>query len=147
MNNIIITEREMTSSEYQRMKIGFDENATANGVKVQSADRFTLVATTGSTFTGCTSGLAYINGDRYSGWFYLTDLFVEKEYRFQNLGSRLLKSMEEKIIKVGVNRIYTWTAGYEAPKFYQKLGYKIFAEMEHWYSEGYSRIGLRKNLY
>ena len=46
------------------------------------------------------------------------------------LGSKLLKILEEQVLEIGVNCIWTWTAGYEAPKFYQKQGYEIFAEME-----------------
>lgn len=92
------------------------------------------------------SGLAYKNGDEYSGWFYLTDLFVEKAYRGRGVGAELLCSLEEVIAKSGVTNIWVWTAGYEAPGFYQKMGYEIFAEMEDWYSDGSPRVGLRKKI-
>lgn len=143
---IRLVNRKMTPKEYERMKIGFDENSIENGVTIQSSDRFGFVALDGESFIGCSSGLAYKNGKDFSGWFYLTDLFVEKAYRLQGLGGRLLSELENHVASIGVRVIWTWTAGYEAPKFNQAQGYKQFAEMENWYSDGSSRIGFRKNL-
>ena len=146
MKEIILTERELTSEEFQRMKRGFDEHAIEQGVKVQKADRFTFVSEREGKFIGTASGLAYKNGDEYSGWFYLTDLFLEKEYRRQGLGAQLLSRMEAKLKEHHIQNIWTWTAGYEAPGFYKRQGYHVFAEMEDWYSDGNSRVGLRKKL-
>ena len=144
--NIDYQFRSLKDHEFRRMKRGFDEHTTDNGVKVQSADRFTIVATENDDFIGCASGLAYKNMDEYSGWFYLTDLFVEKFTRLKGIGAVLLSRLEEIIRHKGVKNIWTWTAGYEAPGFYKKQGYKVFADLENWYSDGSSRIALRKNL-
>ena len=146
MHLIEILNREMTPSELQRMRDGFDKHTIDNGVEVQSADRYSFTAVLGNQFIGCSSGLAYKNDQQYSGWFYLTDLFVEKPYRHQALGSKLLLNLEAQVKTIGVSNIWVWTAGYEAPPFYQKLGYEIFAEMENWYSDGSSRVGLKKRL-
>jgi predicted N-acetyltransferase YhbS len=143
---ICIFEREMTTEEFERMKAGFDEFTHENGVKKQSSDRYSFVALRDEIFVGCVSGLAYKSGDNFSGWFYLTDLFVEEAYRSQGLGAQLLKKLEKRIRKIGVRNIWTWTAGYEAPGFYQKQGYELFAEFENWYSDGSSRVGFRKKL-
>jgi GNAT superfamily N-acetyltransferase len=136
----------MTPVELARMNAGFDENTLEHGVEIQSSERFGFVAIDGTKFVGCSSGLAYKNGAEYSGWFYLTDLFVEQEYRLQGIGAKLLGALEAKLLKHGINKIWTWTAGYEGPQFYKSQGYKVFAEMEGWYSSGDSRIGLRKAL-
>jgi GNAT superfamily N-acetyltransferase len=146
MSEISIVEREMTPAELERMNAGFDENTTDNGVAIQSSERMGFVALDGDDFIGCVSGLAYKNGDVYSGWFYLTDLFVEKAYREQGLGVKLLKALENKILAYGIDKIWTWTAGYEGPGFYNKQGYTVFAEMENWYSTSHSRVGVRKEL-
>ena len=145
-NKISIVNREMTSEEFTRMKSGFDEHTLEHGAEIQSSDRFGFVALNGSNFIGCSSGLAYKNGENYSGWFYLTDLFVEKEYRSKGLGTKLLKTIEEKAVALGVKHIWLWTSGYEALKFYQRQAYEKFTEMENWYSDGSSRVGLRKNI-
>jgi GNAT superfamily N-acetyltransferase len=146
MNKISIVHRGMTSEEIKRMNLGFDELSLEEGLEIESSDRYSFVALKGNTFIGCSSGLAFKNGENYSGWFFLTDLFVEKEYRSKGLGLRLLKSIEEKVVTVGVKHIWLWTSGYEALKFYQRQDYKKFTEMENWYSDGSSRVGLRKNL-
>lgn len=146
MNNIQIHDRNMTTGEYERMKSGFDEHALEHGVAIQSADRLGFVAMEGNTFAGCASGLAYKNGRQYNGWFFLTDLFVEKAFRTRGLGTKLLQALEEKVAKLGVRYLWAWTAGYEAPAFYQKQGYEQFAELENWYSDGSSRLAFRKQL-
>ncbi len=146
MKDIKILNREMTPDELKRMKLGFDEHTIDNEVQVQSADRFSYTAERDKKFIGCSSGLAYKNGTQYSGWFYLTDLFVEKEYRHRGLGAKLLGDLENKIASIGIENIWTWTAGYEAPEFYKKQGYTIFTELENWYSDGSSRVALRKHL-
>ena len=146
MNEISIINRGMTSEEIERMDLGFDELSLEEGLEIESSDRFSFVAVKGNTFIGCSSGLAYKNGGNYSGWFFLTDLFVEKEYRSKGLGTRLLKSIEEQAASVGVKHIWLWTSGDEALRFYRRQEYNKFTEMENWYSDGSSRVGLRKTL-
>lgn len=127
-----------------RINAGFDEHSAENGVECQSSERIGFVALDGDRFIGSSSGLACKNGSEYSGWFYLTNLFVEKAYRSQGLGSQLLGALEEKLLDLGINKIWTWTAAHEGPEFYKKHGYQVFAEMQNWYSNGDSRIGMRK---
>lgn len=116
------------------------------GVKIQDASRFSFTAELDGKFIGCSSGLAYKNGEEFNGWCYLTDLFVEKAYRHQGLGTELLSLLEQKVKSLGVNNIWTWTAGYEAPDFYLKQGYHIFSKMENWYSDNSNRVGFRKSI-
>jgi len=146
MNKISIVNREMTAKEYARMNTGFDELTLEEGLEIESSDRFSFVALKGNTFIGCSSGLAYKNGGNYSGWFFLTDLFVEKEYRSKGLGTKLLKTIEDQVVSKGVKHIWLWTSGDKALRFYHRQEYKKFTEMENWYSDGSSRVGLRKNL-
>jgi len=146
MDKISIQNREMTAQEYSRMNSGFDEHSIENNVDIQQSKRVSFVSLDEKTFIGCASGLAYKNGDQYSGWFFLTDIFVEKAYRSKGLGTRLLKSIEEEVKAVGVKYIWLWTSGDQALKFYKRHQYSIFAEMEKWYSDGSPRVGLRKKL-
>lgn len=146
MNEIRILNREMTSEEFSRMNTGFDEHSLENNVEIQNSKRFGFVALDGDSFVGCSSGLAYKNGETYSGWFFLTDLFVEKGYRSKGLGTKLLKAVEDEIASKGLKHIWLWTSGDEALKFYKRQEYIKFAEMENWYSDGSSRVGLKKNL-
>jgi GNAT superfamily N-acetyltransferase len=101
------------------MKSGFDEYTLDNHVKKQSADRYGYAATYGNIFVGCPSGLDYKNYEDYSGWFYLTDLFVEKGVRGQGLGGLLLTLLEDYIVGIRVKHLWAWTAGYKDPDFYK----------------------------
>ncbi len=146
MNNLKIVCRELTSNESNRMNTGFDELSIEEGVELESSERFSFVAEKRDGLIGCSSGLAFKNGENYSGWFQLTDLFVEKENRSKGLGKDLLQITEVKMASVGIKHIFLWTSGIKAIKFYERHGYKKFIEMENWYSDRSSRIGLRKNI-
>ena len=76
-------------------------------------------------------------------WFFLSDLWLEKEYRGRGTGAKLLQKLETKVFELG---IATWTAGFEAPLFYKRQGYEIFGELGDYYPMGQSRIGLKKVL-
>ncbi len=146
MHKIDIINREPTAKEIERMNLAFDELSIEEGVALESSDKLSFVALNENAFIGCASGLANKNGENYSGWFFLTDLFVEKEYRSKGLGGKLLKSIEEQAVSVGVKHIWLWTSGEKTLRFYERHGYDKFTEMENWYSDGSSRVGLRKNL-
>lgn len=146
MNTIHVLEREMTEAEFARMNAGFNEHTIEHGNPVQTSERHGFVALDGERFIGCSSGLAYKNGNAYNGWFYLTDLFIEPDYRGQSLGADVLKKLESRVTALGIGNIWTWTAGYEAPGFYKKQGYETCCELEDYYSTGHSRVALRKTL-
>ena len=146
MNKISILNRGMTPEELTRVNLGFDELSLEEGVELESSDRFSFVALQENTFIGCASGLANKNGENYSGWFYLTDLFVEKEYRNYGLGTKLLKAIEQYAVTAGIKHFWLWTSGDKALRFYKRHGYMKFTEMENWYSDGSSRVGLRKDF-
>ena len=139
-----MVEREMTDAEFARMNAGFDEHTREQGNPLETSERHGFVALDGDAFIGCASGLVYKMGDAYNGWFYLTDLFVEKAFRGRGLGAALLRRLEDRVAALGVTNFWTFTAGYEAPGFYQKQGYKIIFEQEHWYATGHNRVALRK---
>ncbi len=144
-------EREMTNAEFARMNAGFDEHTVEFGNPVEVPERHGFVITNGDTFVGCASGLAYKHatetGDVTNRYFYLTDLFVEKAYRGCGYGAEVLRRLEARVAAIdGITHLWTWTAGYEAPGFYQKQGWEIFAELPHAYATGHSRIALKKAL-
>jgi ribosomal protein S18 acetylase RimI-like enzyme len=146
--DIRIVERDLTSAELARENAAFDEHALEHGNAVEAAERHGFVLLDGETFIGCSSGLAYreVDGAAYNRWFYLTDLFVENAYRRQGFGAQLLQRLEARVAGLGIQIIWTWTAGYEAPGFYRRQGYSVFAEQEGFYRSGHSRLAMRKSL-
>jgi GNAT superfamily N-acetyltransferase len=142
MNKIQIIEREMTHLEFKQMNEGFIEHSKEFGNPPLEEERYTFIVLDNESFVGCSSGILNDNKE----WFYLTDLFIEKEYRGKGLGAEVLNRLEQKAAKVGVKHIWTWTAGYEAPDFYLHQGYRVFAEMKEWFVSGHSRVGFVKDL-
>lgn len=137
---IKLTERDVTDHELEHMRLGFEDFERSMGVKLHVQARYSFVAVDGQNFVGAISAL------RNGTWFYITDLFIEKAYRGRKLGAQLLTALEAKARDIGVSNLYAWTASYEAPIFYRKMGYSVFCEMEHYYAGGHSRIGVKKKL-
>ena len=52
--------------------------------------------------------------------------------------------VEARVALLGVVHFFVATAGYEAPGFYQKQGYRIVFEQENYYATGHSRVMLWK---
>ena len=103
MKTIKILERDMTDPEFSQMNEGFKEYELLHTEVNQTSDRLGFVILDGNKFVGCSSGLAYKNGEKYNNWCYLSDLFIEKEYRGQGLGKEVLKKLEEKLMD-GISR-------------------------------------------
>ncbi len=84
---IEILNREMTKTEMKQMYAGFDQHTLDQNVQIQDLTRHSYTALFGNKFIGCSSGLAYKNGDAHSGWFYLTDLKSSclKRFSFKQL--------------------------------------------------------------
>jgi GNAT superfamily N-acetyltransferase len=57
-------------------------------------------------------------------------LYLDKELRNLGYGKRLLELAEAEAKKYHCKLIYLSTFSFQAPSFYQKLGYEIFAELE-----------------
>lgn len=138
--------RDMSDAEYTQEQSAFDEHGLEFGNPKELQKRFGFVATDNEKFVGASSGLAYKYNNRYGNYFYLSDLLVKKEYRKHGYGKKLLKLLEEKIKILGITYIWTWTATYEAEKFYFNQGYEVFVRFEDFYPSGYARLGIVKKL-
>ena len=79
------------------------------------------------------------------GWLYIDTLWVAERRRGRGYGTRLMHLIEEHGIKAGCTDAYLNTFSFQAPDFYQKLGYTTFAQLEN-FPPGHSRMFLRKKL-
>jgi GNAT superfamily N-acetyltransferase len=136
----------MTDLEFKQEQVGFEQHGLEFGNPPEKQERLGFVATEKGKFVGASSGLAQKSGDNYGPYFYLSDLLVEKEYRKNGYGKKLLELLEKKIELLGIKHIWTWTAEYEAETFYLKQGYEVFVRMEKFYPSGHARVGLIKKL-
>ncbi len=63
-------------------------------------------------------------------WLYIDLLWVHPNYRKSGLGSTLMNSIEKEANKKSVYAYYLSTSSFQAPVFYQKLGYQICGEIK-----------------
>jgi len=84
-------------------------------------------------------------GQIFGGWVYISLLWVEESLRNKGNGTKLLKMMEAKAVKLGCKYAHLDTYSFEAKPFYEKNGYTLFATLEN-YPEGHSKHFLKKKL-
>lgn len=63
-------------------------------------------------------------------WVYIDCLFVDEEYRGDDVGTMLMKKVEEFALKNKCTGIITDTWSWQAKGFYEKMGFKQFGELK-----------------
>ena len=81
----------------------------------------------------------------YWGWCTVEYLWVSEEVRGQGYGKALLEAAENEARERGAKNINLDTMSFQAPDFYQKLGYHIFGQLDG-VPAGHTRYYLTKKL-
>jgi GNAT superfamily N-acetyltransferase len=58
-------------------------------------------------------------------------IWVEARAREQGIGRELMKRAEEEALRRGCLYARTCTSDYQAPRFYEKLGYSLYGKLEN----------------
>jgi ribosomal protein S18 acetylase RimI-like enzyme len=77
--------------------------------------------------------------------FFIGALHVDQRFRKEGIGRELMKRAEALALKQGCDVIYLDTFDYQAPRFYEKLGFKVFGKLED-YPPGHQRFYLMKRI-
>lgn len=72
-------------------------------------------------------------------------LWVEENWRGQGIGKRLLQTLETEAISRGCRQIALTTFSFQAPEFYQKLGYHVFGVIGG-FGKGHQKFYLQKRI-
>ena len=84
-------------------------------------------------------------GDVWGGWLDLTFLWVAELLRGKGYGERLLQAAEVEARAHGCQGVFFETLGFQAPPFYERLGYEVFAELPD-RPAGYTSYFMKKIL-
>ena len=72
-------------------------------------------------------------------------LWVSEERRGEGLGTRLMYAVEEEARRVGCTQLILDTFSFQAPKFYERLGFIVTGTIED-FPEGHTHYQLVKSL-
>lgn len=87
-----------------------------------------------------------ISGETQFKWLRISLMSVESRYRGQGVGTQMLQLAEAEAIRRGCRYAYVDTMDYQAPDFYERLGYTIAGRLGDWDSHGHAKIFLIKQL-
>ena len=79
------------------------------------------------------------------GGRYVRILWLARGLRVQGHGQRLLEAAERRAIERGCRHVFLDTFTFQAPGFYLKHGYEVYARAEDW-PVGHAHLFLRKAL-
>lgn len=77
--------------------------------------------------------------------FFISWLFVASPLRGQGWGRQLMAEAEAEALKTNCTKIFVDTMSFQAPGFYERLGFKACARIPDFY-EGHDRIFYQKIL-
>jgi len=89
--------------------------------------------------------VAGLHGWTWGGWLKVNYLWVSAEERRRGRGRQLLLTAEAEARKRGCSHATLNTFSFQAPDFYQRLGYRIVATLED-LPEGHRQYTLVKDL-
>lgn len=84
-------------------------------------------------------------GETHWDWLYINLLFIREDLRGLGYGQRLMELAEAEARNRGAKHAYLDTFSFQAPGFYEKLGYEVFGKLRD-FPPGHQRYYLRKDL-
>lgn len=91
---------------------------TKNGIECNYKP-FCFVARIDEKVVGAIAGATFFSE------VYIDELVVKEEYRGQDIGTELIKAVEDYYKDKGFNNMNTCTNEFQAPKFYEKCGFEL----------------------
>jgi len=84
-------------------------------------------------------------GESGWGWLHIEFLWVEESVQRRGYGRAMLARAEAEALRRGCHGVFLDTHDFQAPAFYQALGYEVFGVLDD-YPRGFRRHFLRKSL-
>jgi GNAT superfamily N-acetyltransferase len=85
-------------------------------------------------------------GQTQFDWLKIDIMAVDPARRGRGIGTALVAAAEREAAIRGCQYAYVDTMSYQAPGFYQRLGYNVAGELPNWDSHGHGKFFLFKRL-
>lgn len=83
----------------------------------------------------------------YKGdWLHIELIWVDQRLRGQGLGSQMMQAIEDKAAAKNCIGMHLTTFDFQAPEFYERHGFKTFAELDDFPVKGHTRYYMIKKL-
>ena len=97
----------------------FADYAVTNNIELNYEEYWFVAEDDSGEIVGTITGNAYYNE------VHIGDLIIDIRFRRQNIGTKLVRAVEEEYRNKGFEKITLTTFGFQAPAFYKKLGYTL----------------------
>ena len=126
--------------QQEELNAGFKSHGQIQCAPAYQTERLNWTVTNeqGGLITALTADLLW-------QWLYVDELWVDESCRGKGIGKQLMMQAETYAKEQQLAGLWLWTQSWQAPLFYQNLGFKEFTRFDN-FPSGYSRIGLRKQL-
>ncbi len=86
-----------------------------------------------------------LHGHTGLGWLYIDVLWVAEDIRGKGFGTQLVEAAEVEAGRRGCHSVYLYTYSFQQPIFYEKLGYKVFGQLND-FPEGHVKFFMKKSF-
>ncbi len=143
IHDLSVPDFSRNAKQNRKVMEAIDRGLTEYNKSVQpdhSASPLVLVIndTTGKAVAGVHGRSAY-------GWLRIDVVWVGDKFRGTGWGTSLMLRAEEIAVERGCRGIHLDTHGFQAPVFYERLGYEVFGKLAN-YPEGVDHLYFKKEL-
>lgn len=85
-------------------------------------------------------------GETQFSWFKLSIMAVRADLRGHGFGRELMARAETEALRRNCKYAFLDTMSYQAPGFYERLGYGVAGRIDDWDSHGHAKIFMTKTL-
>ena len=89
--------------------------------------------------------MAGLYGFTWAGWLEIKFVWVREDLRGQGHGRQLVEAAEVEARARGCQRVWLESYTFQAPTFYQRLGYEVFGSLQD-YPAPHGRVFLTRTL-
>jgi len=85
-------------------------------------------------------------GETQFAWLKIALMSVESSMRMQGVGRTIVETAEAEAFRRGCRYAYVDTMDYQAPNFYERLGYELAGRIDDWDSHGHAKLFYTKAI-